>query len=193
MTIPVDFGQVNWFFTGSCVPHGAQVTMGFSHEDSLLTATEAAEALYLVWSGNILQYQLNSIALERAQVKYGPDLTGPSGEFADDSIGGVSGAGFPPNVSLMVRKLTIDGGRAGRGRLYVPGIAENTANEGGVVDAGIQANFQTVFDELLADMIGLDLDPVVLHGDGSPLTFPSFVTAFVVDGTMATQRRRLRS
>lgn len=60
--------------------------------------------------------------------------------IADSSVsftGGHGGALPPPNVSLLVKKVTGLGGRINQGRMYPPGLVyENTYDDSGIMSAG---------------------------------------------------------
>lgn len=96
----------------------------------------------------------------------------------------------PQNVAVLVRKSTTLGGRRGRGRMYLPpfGIGEAGVAANGVYISptreNLQANIDAWFDGLA---------PVLLHdSEPTPVPDPTPITAFTVDMTVATQRRRLR-
>lgn len=192
MEIPSGFGQVNWFFTGSNLPSGAEVTCGITTSDWTGTPTEAAEELYTHWASDIMGILLSTMALAKCVVKFGPTDTGPTGEFSGSAGGGVGSPGIQPATSLLVSKTTSFGGRAGRGRMFVPGMSEADVQEDGDVDPSFLTAAQGSFDALFDDMTASNLEPRLLHSATSPLSTPTLIDAFVVQGKVATQRRRLR-
>lgn len=96
----------------------------------------------------------------------------------------------PPQVSLLVRKVTGNRGRRNRGRQYWPMLLgdESTAGTGEILPTA-RDGFQTGFDAFYSAMVELGLPPVILHNDGST---PTPLTGFLVEAKIATQRRRLR-
>lgn len=192
MEIPTGFGQINWVFTGTALPTGAEVTCGVTTSDFVGTPTEAAQELYDLWATNIIPVQISTVVLAECRVKYGPNDTGPTGVATGNAAGGIGSAGIQPATALLVSKTTSFGGRAGRGRLYMPGMSESDVQEDGGVDAAYLTAAQASFDALRTDMIAAGLEPRLLHSADSPLSTPDLIDAFVVNATVATQRRRLR-
>lgn len=104
--------------------------------------------------------------------------------------GSVATALAPPNVSVLVKKVTVGAGRKNRGRLYPPGIAyDNTFNDGGemtITDAGeYTAAFENFREAMQEEPGGM----VILHNDE---TAPTPIVALQAERVAATQRRRLR-
>jgi hypothetical protein len=192
MTIPVGFAQANWFFTGQAAPTGAQCTMGIDITGEPDAPNLLAENLWDSWRDTILTQQTSSLNLVQTTVKYGPDATGETGIFSQSAPGTAASTCLAPNTSYLVQKTTSFGGRAGRGRMFVPGTIEAGVGPDGIVTVGTLAALQAQLDLFLAELIAEGHPPVVLHGDSSPLSTPSPVTGLPASGTVATQRRRLR-
>lgn len=192
MTIPAGFAQVNLFFTGASAPTGMQVTLGLDVQAYTADATSAAiDVGDALGTANLDSLTCADINLTRILVKFGPDNVGPSGEFAFSGEGTL-GEALAPNTAVLVAKITEDGGRAGRGRLYWPAAEENTVSSAGILSPTPIANLQTAFNTFRNQLSAGDLPPVVLHQPGSPIVEPSPITAFTVQALVATQRRRLR-
>lgn len=137
-----------------------------------------------------------------------------------EAISGSGGSGpFPPNVSVLVRKISTATGRRGVGRLFVPGLFEGLADEVGNIVSGTLINLQNAYNNFLAR---LD-DPADNNGTESPVVpllfhyptsdtvtttgpnsrtetttwtgtgpAPSTIIQLQVVQRLATQRRRLR-
>jgi hypothetical protein len=104
----------------------------------------------------------------------------------------------PPNTAYLIHK----GVAAGHpGRAFVPGVLDNQVFSNGVLDSTFRADQQTILNGMFNDVGDID--------GGGPVVFPakmrklpaSFgpneyalqeVTSYVLDGKVATQRRRLR-
>lgn len=107
----------------------------------------------------------------------------------------------PSNVALLIRKITGRGGRRGRGRLYVPWLLNDSdVDDVGNISGTERASCQAAADAWLADLAaaapaGPNAPMYVLHSSGGSTSpgSPNEVTGLVVDGLVATQRRRLRS
>lgn len=107
--------------------------------------------------------------------------------------GGASGAFLPQNCALLVKKRTGFAGHANRGRMYVPGILDETSvDERGAINSVALATYQAAFEAFLTDLTTTANTAIttalVLHpaADGTP------IETLVCDSTIATQRRRLR-
>lgn len=192
MIIPSGYAQLNAIFTGASVPTGAQYTLGLDIGAFAGGTQDIAQAFEasLVTAGLAAQIA-NNCNMTSVLVKEGPNATGPSFlEPANDpGTGGTAGAVAP---AYLVHKNTADGGRAGRGRMYIPGVPEAKVDAGGVLASGVATAVTTAMNTLLADLTAEDLIPVVLHGAGSPISTPSVITAFSCDTVVGTQRRRQR-
>jgi len=191
MIIPSGFAQVNWKFSGSAVPQGAEVTIGL---EILVPATPAAVALAMgtAWEDWLSPHQVGTCDLTGVLVKFGPNSTGPSAEIALAVNGSASGPGLEPQVSVLIRKNTDDGGHAGRGRMYVPGFPDAAFVDGGAMDGPTWTATQADVNSFLDELVSAAYIPVLLHGAGSPLTTPSPITSLTLDHQCATQRRRNR-
>lgn len=189
--IPVGYMQANIRFGGAAAPTGAELTLGLRQDGSgdaeacatLITAQVVADIMpvlstFLVHTGVL--------------VKFGPSSTGESALVSNSAAGGVSGDSDVANVSILVRKVTAAGGRAGRGRWFVPGASQNLFQEDSRMTPGDDVTYDAVWEDFRTALIAVDLIPVVLHSVGSPIQTPTEITAFRTDSLAATQRRRLR-
>lgn len=96
----------------------------------------------------------------------------------------------PQNCSLLVRKSTALGGRAGRGRMFLPpfNLDEGNVDAKGMLDLDYLNDMQTLFNAVF-----LPVAPVILHDSATPgAPAPTPITGWTVDPRIATQRRRLR-
>jgi hypothetical protein len=118
--------------------------------------------------------------------------TGPiSGIDTRSPLTGTNGAdGSSPQVAILVRKSTDQGGRQGRGRMYIPGPSEVDTNADGLLSAGFLTLCNTVFGDMINDFSLNDVPLRLLHSSGGPS--PAVVTGLSTDPVLATQRRRLR-
>lgn len=182
---------------------GEDMVVTCGHEiDSASGATgeDAPNDLFGAFATNILpvsfgaHYTLDSVVCYVGQD--GPTTVEISTATPDTGIGAATT--LPPNSAYLVRKRTDLGGRRGRGRMYLPCVAEGAVDNVGNVSSGTVAAIQTALDEwhehLTALVGGRLYPPVVLHrseGIGTEPA-PTPVTRFTIDSKIATQRRRLR-
>jgi hypothetical protein len=175
-------------FSGAAAPSGAACVLGFQNqaeEDAPKIALDF-EAAFRV---QVLDDLSSSLNLTLVRCKLGPDDTGPSGEQSGTGSGGVGGQSAPPNVAYLIHKATALGGRRGRGRMFLPGVADTDVGTSGEL---IGEKAATLNSSLFAfggalTLAGYPL--AVLHEGAFP---PTLVTQLICDGRVATQRRRLR-
>lgn len=104
------------------------------------------------------------------------------------------------NTAVLVDKVTGSIGRAGKGRMFLPGaVPEGQVAENGVVDANVLGQLQDYLDDWYTALQaeGAEgngpLPPVVIGSPGGqPASFAFDVTGFRAQNVVATQRRRLR-
>lgn len=190
--IPEGYCQANFQFGGTQYPTGAEVTHAFRLDNPADTPADVALALYTLFNGQIMANLTTTTTLVGVLVKFGPDDTGPSAVQSGSAAGSVVDAGIQPGTCYLVNKNTNLGGRVGKGRMYMPGLAESAVGVGGEIASGNVSAFQSDWNAFLAGLGAADLTPVLLHGGNYSLLFPSVVTSYTVQSRAATQRRRLR-
>lgn len=107
--------------------------------------------------------------------------------------GSSTGAGLPPNVSTLLKKLTPRGGRKGRGRMFLPPMSEDGVDAFGIISESQFAALATAATAFLSDLITSDqvIECVLFHTDAPDL--PEVITTLVPATRIVTQRRRLNS
>lgn len=111
-------------------------------------------------------------------------------EVPASRVGGNASVSPPAqNTCLLVRKQSSQGGRAGRGRMYMPPFMfdEASISPAGVINSAPVNQIQGFIDAWFHRNDAY----VILHSEGSTLP-PSPIGSFIVDPIVATQRRRLR-
>lgn len=192
MVIPEGFAQVNLMFVGTAAPTGAELTLGLENATDL-SALAIAEAVEDACTASLFVSQAtNALALTNIHVKRGPNETGSTADLGVSFVGGNGGAAVPPNVSMLISKLTSAGGRSGRGRWFMPGMSETKLDPSGNWDAVYVTDVTTDMGEFIASLVGDELNPVLLHGADSPVAIPTLITSMPAQAIAATQRRRLR-
>ena len=192
MLIPLGFAQINAIHTGSALPFRSEWTLAVNHDNIEQTPIQVAQKFEdALQASNLYDSVSLGVTMTSVLVKFGPNDTGKSAlEPANEP--GVAGNSAAPQVAYLIHKNTDDGGRAGRGRFFLPGVPDANVNPNGTILGGTLTTMQTALDTFLANLIADDLIPVVLHNIGSPLSSPSPITSFSPDARAATQRRRLR-
>lgn len=190
MFIPEGYGQINLIMSGDSAPTGAQCTFGFQIAGVGLSPEQAADAWGDAWQNNIMPNLSSSLSFDAVLAKFGPNETGPFFLQSRTATGGGAAAGEAPMVAILAQKQTGFGGRAGRGRIFIPGIpAASVDTDGAVAGAVITALNDDLADLLLAVSVA-DVPAALLHND--PGLEPYEITALTVASQAATQRRRNR-
>lgn len=191
MIIPLLNSQVNLLFAGPALPTGAQMTFGVDNSTGKLPATIASE-IQTLWIATLLAQQGSETTFTGVLVKNGPNDTGPSGSSSTASSGGSGGAAVPPNTSVLIQKNTAQGGRQGRGRMFMPGAPETSIDRAGILDGAYRTACQTDADDFWDGLVALDLPMILLRSEDSPADPPETVTSLTIAALAATQRRRMR-
>lgn len=126
------------------------------------------------------------------------------GELAVPIVGTAAGESPVVHTTFLVKKLTGLAGAANKGRMFLPFIKGTDADvdTDGSIDSALVATIQSNLDAFLAAGAAGDFTLQVLHGmvlvdPGPPPVYdppvanPVPITAFSVQGKVATQRRRL--
>lgn len=189
MIIPVGFGQVNFQFTGGGVPQGAEITFGFSNNADQ-SAADCAQDFADAWgTSNCDESYSASINMTNVHIKLGPNATGPQADLAVSFPGVLAGSMVPPNTAFLIRKVTEQGGRQGRGRFFIPGVPEADVDSAGGVLAVRVTALDTIWNTFGTTVALGGLPLVLLHSDALA---PTQITGFATAARVATQRRRLR-
>lgn len=193
MIIPDGYAQVNLRWEGTPVPTGAESTFGIRLDDAAESPTSLAMKVEAQFSASgIMAPFTQDISITNIHVKFGPDSTGPFADLPVSIEGESADAAVPSNTALLIRKHTGFGGRAGRGRMYWPGLPETKVGANGNVDSALRTLVGDKLDDIRSGLALNDAVMVLLHGAGSPLSSPSVITSTSIDAKAATQRRRLR-
>lgn len=194
LQIPAGYGQMNliWQVIGGVRP--CEVTLGYHDEPG----NEPAEQAQAIWD------DITAVNRPCAALRMGRDWTflgvrcmqmtesGPVvGEFFQTVTG--TGAWDSPslNLAVLIRKNTASGGRANRGRLFVPptGISETGVNQLGALTSSARTQIQGDWD---AFKTALAANPMTLHLYHNETAIPTTITSLSVQSLCATQRRRMR-
>src|SRR5215207_3150713 len=157
MLIPEGYAQVNLKFGGVALPLGAEITFGVALGDSAYTALYVAENAITAYEGTVMPWHSINTTLVGCRAKLGPNATGGFGDVSGTAVGEGTGEALPPSVAIMAEKVTAFGGRRGRGRMYLPGIDEDSVDMGGVVDPANVSGINTALAGFLAALATNDI------------------------------------
>ncbi len=181
------------------------VTLAFNDGAIQGSALTWANDLQTAW-GNAMKTQLTTEASWfKTTVLKGNGTSEP--EVAEsttaEAIGLFAMGTPPPNVAVLVKKRTGFGGRANRGRIYLPwSISEGAVDEVGGIIAGDRTSIQNAIN-VFANAVPFNTAQVIanrvydLPWDSPARSLIAVnigkpVTSMLVDTRVATQRRRLR-
>jgi hypothetical protein len=148
-------------------------------------AKDAYESFLSPYTGNL--WEGDSIVLQVGTS--GDPVTYEAGAWEGGSAGGEQ---LPPNCALLIKKLSGEGGRAHRGRMFIPSPAEDGVGNDGNLSPTQFASFTGDVNDFLAAIQAADgvTDAVIFHTTDDES--PTVITSLVAQRMIATQRRRLR-
>jgi len=200
VVIPTGYAQVVLHWENNTGDSNWATVLGSEH--TALAANDIFETYLNAYRSWVQPFQDTNLECTYITVKMGPS-TGPtpglSVDFPVGEVGENAMSGAPSNCTMLVRKLSIFGGRANRGRNFWPGlVADGQVDELGRIDPAVvssmQSNFVSFFGALSSGNGGTTaLCPgVILHDSESPAAEPAVISAVQVDSVIGTQRRRIR-
>jgi len=174
----------------SVTAFGVATDPPFGVEDLVDAADTIAANMNLgIWNALYLSDQ---VTLEKLVVTTGTNLGPVSYEKTLNIVGTDEVQPLPPNVAWIARKYTLMGGRENRGRMFFPAAvlcAQARVSGDGVIQETYVDLMQEKLDDFRDAMTADSFDLVLFHSDGST---PTPITNLVAEGTVATQRRRLK-
>lgn len=194
LLIPDGFAQVLIPIKHNSLARSAAITFGIKNDTGGFFTPALANTIL----GDVVPaINLDSNCTIGPAVLRVSDASGATGTIeGTTSVPGTSASSTPPpNVAVLVKKITGRLGRRGRGRMFIPWwVDESTVGEDGVIAGttvnGFNTSLGNVLTNLQADMVPMYL----LHDDEGSTAAPSpdEVTSLICDNRVATQRRRLR-
>lgn len=179
-----------------------------SHAAGALTVAEAetiAADINTAWAANVMTQVVDDLVMASVVVTDASSATGVQATQVATQAGTSTVAPCPPNIALCVTVRSTLRSRNGRGRIYLPGIGEDKVDGAGTVDNTFRNNVVSAFNDLATDLLasthtlGMGVasfysqteNPTPPHARAAGLFSP--LSAFTVDATIDTQRRRLRN
>jgi hypothetical protein len=191
--VPTGFGQATMCWALSGDPEEQCITFGVVNG----IAVNPEDMPGLINNASSSQGLTNAAGMQTNWTYRGcfVDYKTPTGfiryEAPLSTVGTNAGTGLPSNCALLVRKVTALGGRKYRGRNFWPAayLYESSVDQRGVIAGATLSSLQTAMDNFLLELIDLEVVPMLLHSGSED---PTNIVSFAVDGTIATQRRRMR-
>lgn len=189
MIIPAGFAQVTMPFDHQASARDALVVFGVENAGAFANPSDLAAAVWSAVAADLIPVIDANVTVGPLEVRMNVGGTELVGTGTDSDLGDAVNETVPSNVALLVKKVSGLSGRANRGRMYFPWtVAENDVTEVGQIAPSTLSDFQTAFSAFLSDLGSADVPMVILHNAAGT---PANVAELVVDGLVATQRRRL--
>lgn len=158
-------------------------TVGTTEADGMLDAAKSALApmvssTYNIGPGFVVQGQ------DGGDVRVDGTSAATAGTHA--------GAPLPNNCAILFRKVTAAGGRRHRGRMYIPGVAETSVGESGILAPALQTIANTAALALRTNLVALATVDTLQLFHQSDAFVPTEITTLTAQNRIATQRRRMR-
>jgi len=188
-TIPDTFALISVPLAPNFQTRTSFVTFGVANQAALATPPDIAEAVWPAWNDNMASRIDTDVLMGPIHVQQGTGSGINSGDGTSDGAGTSSLDACPPNCALLIQKFTGLGGKANRGRMYLPFAVDQTGvSQGGVVEGAVVDATTDAFNGLIADLAAADLPMVILHAGAG---LPAEVISGTCESLLATQRRRL--
>lgn len=201
--IPAGFAQVSVEHRATGDPDPWYTIWGIDAGDVPSVSVGAFLTGYRNW---LEPFMGNYVTCTGAEVAVGP-TPNPVRYFNDNPVtptwvGDKTVGMLPQNCAFLVDKITMQGGRRQKGRVFFPGcLPEGDVDNIGVIGTSLMNAFQAAADTFgdycnafTENGVGAaGLGPYLLHSPGiSPIVAPTNITSFHVQSVISTQRRRLR-
>lgn len=201
LVIPTGYGSAALIFRGSLGTPEHVTTIGVDLSEAGGDFVGAANRVMTCYAGAIMPTTYSALTLDHVTLAIGQD--GPGGSVDSDLppvVGGKSGSSGTVAMAPVVRKVTNEIGRRGRGRMFPPGVlGSSEVDSNGLISTGRRDSLQTAFDLLYANLMNLTpvpgapvLAPVLLHSSGPSAGVPTPVTGFSVAPLVGWIRGRIR-
>jgi hypothetical protein len=197
LSVPPGFGLAAFVFSGAQGTQPYVTTLGVDLAAAGGDFVLAANQLHGSFVESLRSKLSPQMRFEKVTLTIGQD--GPSGSIDSTQApvtGTAEGGAYSPSaMSIIARKNTAQYGRAGRGRMFLPGMCpEIGVDENGSVTAQYRAEMQDALDAFF-DLLGAPTDPVVppvlLHSGLEPEA-PTPITGFGVAPLVGWIRGRIR-
>lgn len=198
--IPVGYGLAALHFTGNVGTAPYVTTIGVDLNNAAGDFVACANGVKASFADAFENAWSSSLILDRVVLSVGQD--GPGGSV-EDTLGPFlsnRNGDFPPvAMSVIARKVTNELGRAGRGRMFLPGmVTEAQVAENGLIEsvavAAIEGNCEQFLDNLGSGMDALypAMQPVLLHGPSVNPKPPTAIVSMTVAPIVGWIRGRIR-
>lgn len=201
--IPVGFAQAAFIFTSDIGTPDFVTTIGVDLSDVGGNFLGAADHLFAAYGSTWMNTTSDHLVLDRVQLNIGLEEggTGSVTSGKNPITGGDDGDIPPVNLCCIAQKVTNMLGRRGRGRMFLPGVLNETqVTEGGLLGDGVAADLADLGTNFLSAIRAPDvpgevtptitpMEPVLFH-DG--LLAPTPIISIAISPKVGVIRKRVR-
>lgn len=194
LEIPPGFAEVIIPISHPLQSHVATVTFGIDVSGEGGVDSGTADNVMLQWANAMDAIFDSALTMGPVHLIVGQDGGDPESiEGTTTSLGASAHASPPPNVAVLIKKVTSTGGRRGRGRMFLPwALSASDIDEGGHIAGSTVVSISSAVFDLRSTLETESLPMVLLHSTGiSAAPAPSPITGLFCVPLVATQRRRL--
>lgn len=198
LIVPEGYGLASIVFTAGDGTAPYVTTIGLDISAAGSAFVSAADNVLASYIDAFQGVTAEDLRIDRVSLYVGSDTSpGSVDSIASGEFGLNEQDMAPVAMSLIVKKITADLGRSGRGRMFIPGILSDAdVDQGGHVEPGSITSYQTkvntFFTNLLTADPAMELIPVLLHSETSPVSTPSPIQGLGVADTVGWIRGRIR-
>lgn len=195
LAIPPGYGLAALNFSSSTGTQPFVTTIGVGLANWGGDFVDAANAVFAAYATTMMGATDNDLTLSSVTLSVGQD--GPGGSVDSDAtpVPGTSTGTFAPvAMAPVVRKTTNVLGRRGRGRMFIPGVIQESGVEpDGRLTTTFRNQLQGLCDNFFAELTTNDpsLAPYLLHSEGLA-TEPTLITSLTVTPVVGWIRGRIR-
>lgn len=201
LVIPPGFGSAALVFRGALGTPEHVTTIGVDLSAAGGDFVGAANRVMSAYGAEIMTTTYSALTLDHVTLAVGQD--GPGGSVDSDLppiVGTRTGTGVAIAMAPVVRKVTNEIGRRGRGRMFPPGVLSSAeVDSNGLISTGRRDALQTAFELFFLSLkeggtpVGEPvLPPVLLHSSGLGAGVPTPITGPSVAPLVGWIRGRIR-
>lgn len=200
LNIPPGYGQASIILTGPLGTAPYVTTIGVSLAGAEGDYVGVANSIFNAYDAAFMSTTNDALTLTRVSLLVGDADGNGSVDSSEPPVSGSNTSAMAPiAMAPILRKVTQELGRSGRGRMFIPGaLGDADVDDNGQLDPAYRAGLTNVAEQFLEDVRtgaatgGATFPPAtpfLLHnGAGAP----NAITALVPSTTVGWIRKRLR-
>lgn len=200
LNIPPEFAQAAFIFTGAPGTSPFVTTIGVfigaSQTNGVDEANTMKQDFVSSWASRISA----ALTLQKVQLTLSNGVGGFGSVDSDTAPSPMANGSTdgPIAMACILRKQSATLGRSGRGRMFLPGTAdEGRIGQSGELSASLVSDIQAAADSWYTSLTtpagALSFQPYILHNEDTPgAATPSFITGFSVAPQVGWIRGRIR-